>query len=78
MLDCTITSTEKTEKYEEVQWVILPAHQGRMQVLPGHAEMFVTLREGIIMLPQSDGHEISRQITGGECHIKDNHVIVVL
>jgi F0F1-type ATP synthase epsilon subunit len=78
MLTCTITSTEKTEQYAGVRQVRLPAYKGEMQVLPGHAEMFVILRNGDLVLRQSDGREESKRITGGECHIRDDHVTVVI
>jgi F0F1-type ATP synthase epsilon subunit len=77
-LNCTVTSMERTEQYTGVEKITFPAYRGEMQVLPGHAEMFLVLGKGNMTMHHSDGHEDTRQISSGECHIKDDNVVVVL
>ena len=78
MIECVITSPKKTAVYKNLESVALPAFYGRMQILPGHAESFVVLREGFILLRQPGGKTDSVEISGGECHIKDNRALVIL
>lgn len=78
MMTCVITSPEKTLTYGNLSAVSLPAFAGRMQVLPEHAESFVLLREGEIILRKTDGKKESARIPGGECYIKGDRVSVIL
>jgi F0F1-type ATP synthase epsilon subunit len=78
MISCTITSPKKTTVYKKVQSIILPALSGQMQILPGHAESFILLREGNISLRQLNKENEIIQNINGECHIKDNEVVIIL
>lgn len=78
MMTCTITSHQKTTVYQDVQSVVLPAFSGQMQVLPGHAESFILLRSGSLVLRQAARQDEIIQIVSGECHVKDNALVVVL
>ncbi len=71
--------------YEKVASVILPAFLGQMQILPGHTEAFVLLKEGDVIVRQFDknkekegGKDNVVHITGGECYVKDNKVTIIL
>lgn len=78
MINCTITSPEKTTTYKNIQSIVLPAFSGQIQILPDHAESFVLLQQGNISLHQlNKGSEVI-QIMNGECHIKDNVVMIIL
>lgn len=78
MIDCVITSPEKTTSYKDVQSVTLPTLSGQIQILPEHAESFVLLQEGNISLQQSNKENEVIPNTKGECYIKDNVVTVIL
>jgi F0F1-type ATP synthase epsilon subunit len=78
MINCTITSPKKTTPYRELQSVVLPAFSGEMQVLAGHAESFVLLKEGDIIFNYQNGQKEALKIEGGECHIKNNNAIVII
>ena len=77
MINCEISSPEETRTYENLRSIVLPAQEGEMQVLPGHAEAFVSLQKGNIVLEEEDKKE-TISIAGGKCHIKDDRVLVIL
>lgn len=78
MIDCTITSPQKTTVYKGVKSIILPAFSGQMQILPGHAESFILLRKGNIFLRQLNKEEEVIQNTNGECHVLNDVVTIIL
>lgn len=78
MINCTISSATQTKKYGNLTSVTLPASLGQAQILPGHAEAFILLNGGIVILRQSDGQKQSVQISKGGCHVKDNEVMIIL
>ncbi|HHE76430.1 MAG TPA: hypothetical protein ENL27_00355 [Candidatus Parcubacteria bacterium] len=79
MLSCTISSLKKTVQYYHVNSVVLPAVRGQMQILPGHAETFVLLKKGTIVIEKEDaGGKEQLEIKEGQCYIKDNHLLIIL
>jgi len=78
MINCTITSPKETTIYKNVQSIILPAFSGKMQILPGHAEIFVLLRSGDVSLQQLNKQNKIIQITDGECYVKNDVVKIIL
>ncbi len=78
MINCTITSPKITKVYKDVQSITLPATSGQMQILPGHAESFIFLQEGSILLQQLNKEDEIVQNSDGECHVKDNEVVIIL
>lgn len=78
MLHCTITSPKETKHYTNVQSVILPAFSGQAQILPGHAESFLLLEQGNIVLRYSNRQIKTVHIPAGECYATNEAVVVVL
>ena len=78
MINCVITSPKKTIIYKNIKNVILPTFAGQMQVLPGHAESFVLLQKGDILLRKLNNQSETIQIMNGECYIKNDAVTVIL
>lgn len=79
MLKCTITSKEETKEYGELKSVTLPGYIGQMQVFSGHAETFVLLQDGDIVLVNAEsGAEEKIRIQGGECTIRKDNVMIIL
>jgi len=79
MITCIITSPAETMVYENALSISLPAFLGRMQALPGHAESFISLKKGDIVIKRSNATESKIiQISGGECHIKDDRMAIIL
>ncbi len=80
MINCAIRASDKTIVYKNLAAVTLPAFFGQMQVLPDHAEAFVLLKKGDIVLQKAQARQKQDniQILSGECYIKDNTVDIIL
>lgn len=78
MINCTITSPTKTISYNKLQSITLPASLGQMQILPGHAESFILLQKGNIVLERPDKSSEVIQIVAGECYVKNDAMVVIL
>jgi len=78
MINCTITSPIKTERYQNLLSIVLPAFSGQMQILPGHAESFILLQKGNICLQQLNKESEIIQNINGECYIKNDVVTIIL
>lgn len=78
MINCTITSPKQTIIYKNVQSITLPAFSGQMQILPGHAESFILLQKGELVLSQLNGQSKIIQTINSECYIKNDIVTVIL
>lgn len=62
---------------QEVTEVILPAHKGELNILPGHTPMITTLVPGIIRYKLSAGGEKAASISWGYCNISPEGVNVL-
>lgn len=78
MINCVITSSVKKDIYKNIKSIKIPAFLGEMEILPSHAESFVALKKGNIVLRQLDNKEINIQIDNGICYINDNIVKIIL
>lgn len=78
MINCVITSPKETRVYKNLLSVSLPAFFGQIQILSSHAESFITLKEGDIIAQKSQKKQDDIHISGGECHIKDDVVNIIL
>ena len=78
MINCTISSPEKTIEYKDIKSATLPAYFGKLQILPGHGESFISLGKGNILLQQANENVITVPVLGGECHVRNDVVVVVL
>jgi F0F1-type ATP synthase epsilon subunit len=77
-LQCVISSAEKTIIYEALESVTLPAFSGSMQILPGHAEAFVVIAGGNMILKHADGHIETLPIGASECHVENDQVMIIV
>ena len=77
MINCTITSPEKTTRYGKLSGITLPAASGQAQILPGHAETFMLVKKGNIVLRQPGQKEVM-QIPSAVFYIKNNKAVFVL
>jgi F-type H+-transporting ATPase subunit epsilon len=59
-----LVSPERLLLSRQVEMATIPAAEGEMGVLPGHAPMIVTLRGGVIRV-REDGAETERLFVGG-------------
>ncbi|OIO33505.1 MAG: hypothetical protein COZ49_00040 [Candidatus Yonathbacteria bacterium CG_4_10_14_3_um_filter_47_65] len=77
-ITCVILSTQKARTYEALHSVLLPALSGQMQILPRHAEVFVLLGPGTIVLESLDGTRESIPVENGESYIRNDMVKIFL
>jgi len=76
-IDLEIVSPEKLLLSRVVDMVVIPAEDGEMGVLPQHAPMIVTLREGVIRL-YTDGKVTDQlQVSGGFAEVTPLRVTVL-
>ncbi len=76
-MNCQIVSPQRKKTYKRVKGISLPTPTGMVQILPSHAEMFVSLQAGEIVLKLPDKEEVIN-IKEGVCYFKDNWCYVVL
>ncbi len=76
-MDCNIISSTSNDIYHNLVAVNLPVPSGQIQILPKHAEMFTVLVTGDILLQFNREKKII-SISGGECHVQDNMVTIIL
>ncbi len=79
MITCQITSIDNSTSYNNLQSITLPANKGELEILTGHAEAFVLLKTGNIILEKQTGSKEEIKVdTDGGCYIKDNKVNIIL
>ncbi len=74
---CTVVTPEKQALDAEVSQVVLPAHDGQVGILPGHAPLLCNLGIGILRYQDTSGVEHKIFIDGGFGHILNNEVTVL-
>jgi F-type H+-transporting ATPase subunit epsilon len=72
-----LVSPEKLLLSREVDMVSLPAAEGEMGVLPGHAPMIVALRGGIIRVTENGQITESLFVAGGFAEVTPERVTVL-
>jgi F-type H+-transporting ATPase subunit epsilon len=72
-----IVSPEKLLLSRDVDMVVIPASEGDMGVLEGHAPMMVTLRGGIVSLYEGDRVTDSLFVAGGFAEITPERCTVL-
>jgi F-type H+-transporting ATPase subunit epsilon len=72
-----IVSPEKLLLSREVDMVVIPASEGDMGVLEGHAPMMVTLRGGIVSLYSGDQVTDSLFVAGGFAEVTPERCTVL-
>ena len=76
MLSLEIVTPERLLVREEVTAVQVPAANGYLGILPGHAALPSELAEGTLSVTLG-GQTQSFQITGGFVEVRNNHVRVL-
>ena len=76
-VDLEIVSPDKLLLSRPVEMVVLPAYEGDMGVLPGHAPMIVLLRGGTIRLYENDEVIESLFVSGGFAEVTPERVTIL-
>jgi len=72
-----LVSPEKLLLSRQVEMVVIPAAEGEMGVLPGHAPMIVALRGGVIRVIEG-GRDVERLfVAGGFAEVTPERVTVL-
>lgn len=76
-LHVTLVTPEGTPVDTDAASVILPAWDGQLGILPGHAPLLVKLGSGVIEIKPASGQPIRKFIAGGFAQVEAN-VLTVL
>lgn len=74
-MNCSIISSQDKKEFYEIKSITLPALSGELQILPDHAESFIILKKGDVVLKNNKRNTLP--VEGGVCHIKDNAVVII-
>ena len=72
-----LVSPEKLLLSRQVDMVVIPAAEGEMGVLPGHAPMIVTLRGGAIRVQEAGQWTESLFVAGGFAEVTSERVTIL-
>lgn len=73
-----VTPQKKLLTDAQVDEIILPAFQGQLNILPGHAPLMTTLRPGTLKVKlRGEVQFKSAAISWGYCEVNHNEVIVL-
>jgi len=76
MLNCQLVSFKNREEIKFVRSLTLPAFNGEVQILPRHAECFLLLKSGKVLI--NTGEETREfQIKSGFCFLRNDQVIIL-
>ena len=75
MLTLNIVTPEKVSWEGPVESLIVPAHDGLLGILPGHAPLLAELAPGILQI-RMEGGESTLSVSGGFIEVVNNQVSV--
>jgi F-type H+-transporting ATPase subunit epsilon len=77
ILHCTVITPESVVVDEDVFDVVLPAHDGLLGVLPGHAPLLCQMGCGLLKYRDTNMAEHIFLVDGGFGHIRHNQVTIL-
>ena len=89
-MDCELISATKTENYSRLARITLPGVKGRLQIYPGHAEAFILLKAGEVVLisgsqqaganqqSEPNRQKKTRLDAKAVCYVRQNKVMIIL
>jgi F0F1-type ATP synthase epsilon subunit len=78
MFNCQITSPEKSKLYKSLKSATLPGYFGQVQVLSQHAESFILLSKGDIILTRADDKREVLAIEQGCGYFSNDTLVIIL
>ncbi|NJL23840.1 MAG: ATP synthase F1 subunit epsilon [Calothrix sp. SM1_5_4] len=73
-----VTPEKKLVTELEVDEVIVPAHKGQLDILPGHAPLMTTLATGILKYRAKGGTELQTVVVSwGYCEVHPDGVVIL-
>jgi F-type H+-transporting ATPase subunit epsilon len=74
---CIVITPERQALDAEVSQVTVPAHDGEIGILPGHAPLLANLGVGLLKYQDTSGTDHFLFIDGGFCHVLNNEVTLL-
>lgn len=71
------TPDKKVISDEELEFIIVPAYAGTLDILPGHAPLMTTLEAGILEYKLKSGEHAKFAISWGYCQVSPEGVNVL-
>ena len=75
-LNCTVVTPERAVLDEAAESVVVPAHDGEIGILPGHARLLAKLGVGVLRVT-SGGKTREMFVEGGFVQVADDRVTVL-
>lgn len=75
-MECLLVSSREKKQWKNIRCITLPAIQGEAEILPGHAESFIQLKAGKLVLKNQK--EESFLINGGVCYVYNDKVLIII
>lgn len=75
-LSCTVVTPERAVLDEAAEAVVVPAHDGEIGILPGHARLLAKLGVGVLRV-RSGGGTREMFVEGGFVQVAENRVTVL-
>ena len=76
-LRCVVITPETQAVDAEAMAVVLPAHDGLLGILPGHAPFLCKLGTGLLRYRDQQSHEHAVFLEKGFGHVRDNEVSIL-
>lgn len=77
MSTLTVITPEEVNTYDEVESVTVPAAGGEMEILSNHAESFLTLQAGSVVIRLRDKKKITVPVSECIAHIDQDRIVIV-
>lgn len=74
---CTVVTPEQQAFDQAVQQVVLPAHDGLIGILAGHAPLLVKLGLGPLRIDLPDGQRRFYYVEGGVAEMKEDRLTIL-
>ncbi len=76
-MKCLIVTPEKKVLDSEVTEIILPLHDGKAGILPGHAPLLAKLKPDVLKYKDTEWDEYVVFVDGGFAHVCNNEIIIL-
>ena len=76
-LKCKVVTPDKTYFEGDAKKIVVPAWDGELGVLPGHAPLIARLGHGPLRVAPAEGAAVTLAVFGGFLKVQDDDVIVL-
>ena len=76
-LDCEVVTAERVVFHDRAEEIIAPGTEGELGILPRHAPLLTSLKEGELIIKRAGEEDLSLAIGGGFMEVLHNRVVVL-